>query len=1512
MKKTGTDIGDKQKSRVDTEKKQEHFIVAIGASAGGLEAIHDFFDNSKETKNVSYIIIQHLSPDYKSLLVELVAKHTSMKVFEAGDNVYVEPNCIYVIPPKKLMTIANGKLQLQEKNTDDKGPNTAIDTFLYTLAEDRAETAIAVILSGTGTDGTKGIEAIKESGGMVFVQEPGTAKFDGMPKSAIASGNADVILPPQQMPAEIYNHVQDVPPSIFSKGKVDTSLMDEIYMLVFDQTGCDFRHYKLPTILRRISRRMLQNGIKNIVDYISFMKSDPEECKALSKDFLIGVTKFFRDTEAYKILETKVVPSIVDAKENGEILKVWITACSTGEEAYSVAIVLNEYLRKVKKIVNLKIFATDIDATAIGNASKGEYPASIARDVPAELLERYFVKYPKRYQVIPEIRKQIVFAKHNIINDPPFIKNDLVTCRNMLIYMNNALQKKVLSTLHFSLNKGGYLFLGSSENISVSGESFVEVDRKWKIYLRDERPGGKSFSALENGNFLTSFKKSILPDETATQIKLPAKALAEDLKEVVTEDLGFAALYIDNNYEVKEAVGNFKKYLSLPEQTLNLNILKMVTPELGTALGMAIRRAWKENKKVTVDNAIIKEEKIVRSVTIVVKPAEVPVYPYTLVVMAENGSRERIVMDEKDISLDHDHQSYINDLKAELKETKFNLQAAVESLETANEELQSSNEELLSSNEELQSSNEELQSLNEELHTLNTEHQLKINELIELNDDLNNYFKSTDIGQVFLDRKLNVRKFNGAATKLINLIDLDIGRPFSNITTNIREEDLIADIEKVLKTGKNLECEVVLKNGRYNLMRIFPYVRQDKSVDGVVLTFVDITALKELNNIINGIFNASQNAIMAMKAIRDEHGRVIDFTWITANDASEKFYGRKKKEFIGQSLKKLYPGVVEKGLFAKYIKAMESDKPIYFEYPVKCDNKTAWWEAAVVRMMDGVTVTFTDITDKKDADERIKLSYNELIRTKEELKNLNIELESTVASRTRELATSEERFRLVSKATNDAIIDWDLIHNKGWLSESFHNSFGYSDQNDITRDFWLSRIHPDEKEQVKRGVNKAINNGSKQWNAEYRFLKEDGKYANILDRGYILHDEYGTPYRILNSMMDVTELKEAQDEVIANIEQRKFLAETMPLIVWTADTRGNVDSFNEQFTRYTGVGVQRGLGRGWTKFVEKASLVELTLLWKESKRKRADFSMELKLKNTLGEYRWHLLRARPKLDDENHVEMWVGTLTDINEQKAANELLERKVSERTEELQKINHALELSNHDLQQFASVASHDLKEPLRKIQMFGNILQEKYPLADGGKQYMERIISASARMTRLINDLLVFSRLSVNSLFQPVNLTEIVGEILQDLELVIEEKKAKIIFKKLLTIDAIPGQMRQLFQNIISNALKFSRENVMPEISITCHYVATKNIKAPEVEKGDFCKIIISDNGIGFDAQYSEKIFTIFQRLHTVQEYEGTGIGLAICKKIIEKHNGEIAATSEINKGSTFTIVLPIRQG
>jgi len=1501
------------KTEPQKNSQQDHYIVAIGASAGGLEAIHAFFDNLTETSNLSFVIIQHLSPDYKSLLVDLVSKHTHMKVFEAAQSLEVKRNCIYVIPPKKLMTISGGRLRLSDKLQGDKSPNTAIDIFLRTLADDKGEKAIAIILSGTGSDGTKGAEAIKAGGGIVLVQDPATARFDGMPRSAAAI--ADFILSPEQMPAEIGNQIQELPINIFAKGRIDHALMDDIFKLVLKNTGCDFHHYKIPTLLRRISRRMVHYNFRLINNYIDYLFLHPEECKVLGKEFLIGVTRFFRDQPAYDLLEQKVIPQILAGKVDGDHLKIWICACSSGEEAYSLAILFNESLRKSGKQISLKIFATDIDAAAIERAAKGIYTSANVKDIPQDILDRYFVREGKSYGVVPEIRKQIVFAKHNIITDPPFIKNDLVSCRNMLIYMNNTLQKKILNTFNFSLNKGGFLFLGSSETIAPIKESMVEIDRKWKIFRKDEEAISRfspAFQKSELGHFNPGQNDAGVTGGSHP----PQKTLIEDLRESIIEDYGYAAIYIDRSYDIKEAVGDFRRYLSLPEHSLNLNLMKMVPLDLATSLGSAIRKAWKDGKKVSVKNIKVKDPQLQRhrSIDILVKhPGTGANSSFLLIVFGENDSVPMAEAYVPEQGEGDDTNAYINELKLELKESRLHLQAAIEGLETANEELQSTNEELLSSNEELQSSNEELQSLNEELHTLNTEHQLKINELIELNDDLNNFFRSIDIGQIFLDARMRIRKFNPSAVKLINLIEPDIGRPFSHISTNIAEESLAEDVERVMETGHTVEKEIVLHNGKSSLMRIIPYIRQDKRQDGVVLTFVDITTIKNLNNIISGVFNASQSAIIALKAIRNEQNQIVDFQFLTANAATEKFYSKKKEAFIGKSLLSVFPQIKEKGLFDKYVKVVERDIKAGFEYPVQCKDGTGWWEVSAVKMGDGLAVTLTDISEKKVAEERLRNNYNELIKAREDLKQLNADLESKVKERTIKLSESEERFRLVSQATNDAIWDWDLINNSLWLSDNFYSMFAFGKNSErVERKYWLEKIHPDDLGRVQESIAQAINNNSKQWTSEYRYIRGDGDYAYILDRGYILHDEYGTPYRMLSSMLDVTQLRKAERDYIESIEQREFLAESMPLIVWTASPAGKLNFINKNFSGYTGISNRQALGMGWESAVDPIHLQALRQNWKEAIRRRQDFAMELKLKRQDGTYRWHLLRARAKKNEDGRLMMWVGTNTDIHEQKLATEILEQRVADRTVELQKINKQLEISNHDLQQFASVASHDLKEPLRKIHMFSQMLNERY-LKDnaGATEYIDRIIASSSRMTKLINDLLSFSRLSVNSLFEPVNINSILEEVLADLELAIQEKGAVVEVDRFPAIDAIPGQMRQVFQNIISNALKFTRTGQKPLIKVECARIKERKLSSVTYEAGRFIRIKISDNGIGFDEQFRDKIFTIFQRLHTKQQFEGTGIGLAICKKIIDKHNGLISAHGRENEGATFIIILPVSQ-
>ena len=1145
----------------------DHYIVAVGASAGGLEAIHEFFDNMPANPNFSFIIIQHLSPDYKSLLVELVSKHTHMKVFEAEDKLNIQKECVYVIPNNKLMTIYNGKLRLVEK-VPDRLPNTAIDHFLYSLAQEKKDKAIAIILSGTGSDGTKGIQAIKDCGGLVVVQDPVTARFDGMPNSAISSGNADLVLPPEMIPEEIYNHINESPVFVLNKGKVDDRLLDEIFNLIHSAHGYDFHYYKTPTIIRRISKRMGQHNVKKLDEYVAVLRKNAEEVKSLSKDFLIGVTRFFRDSGAFDALSTQVLPDIVNVKHDGEVLKVWICACSTGEEAYSLAILIDQYLLRFKKMLDVKVFATDIDENSIEFAARNQYPLSIEKDVNPDVLSKYFVKEGRFYSVIPRIRKQIVFAKHNVIKDPPFIKNDLVSCRNMLIYMNSILQQKVMNTLHFSLHTGGYLFLGTSETATPIKDAVDEVNSKWKIY---RKIGKNRISPFEVYRQLDKRDTPKMPALKREPLK-KNNEIAEDLTEAILDDFGYVCFYIDKNYEIKESVGNFGRFLSLPDKKLNLNILKMVPQELSVALNTAIRKSWKEEAKVFLKSVRVKQDNSDLFLSISIRPAQpLSGKPYTLVVLGENTLSQINVRDDVHALPIEPQNDYIIELEAELNETRSNLQMAVEGLETTNEELQSSNEELLSANEELQSSNEELQSLNEELHTLNTEHQLKIKELVELNDDLNNYFRSTDIGQIFIDKHQKIRKFNTAALKLVNLIESDIGRPISHISTNIRYENLMRDITHVADTREVLEREIILNNESRYLMRIMPYIRQDKRVDGAILSFVDISAIANLNNIINGVFNSSLSAIMAFKAVRNYNSRIEDFVLQTCNYASDELLNGSALSHQGKHLKEI-DSLAGDVFFRQCVEVVEKGSPLHSEIAYK----DKWYEVVAVKMMDGLVATFTDITQEREAEQRLRQNYNELITARESLKKLNLQLEDKVTERTKELSQSEERFRLVSNATNDAIWDWNLVNNSVWWSDSFFSLFGYDATYDTsTSSFWIGNIHPEDQDKVKDGISAVINGGgSTQWNCEYRFRKKDGSYAFVLDRGYLQLDEYGTPYRMLGSMLDITELKVAQQQILKSESRFRKVYESNMIGMLFTNKDGVIINANEAFLQMSGYSQQ--------------------------------------------------------------------------------------------------------------------------------------------------------------------------------------------------------------------------------------------------------------------------------------------------------------------------------------------------
>ncbi len=839
----------------------DFFVIGIGASAGGLEALKLFFDNLPKKFNHALVIVQHLSPDYKSLMADLLSRNTDLPIHEVEDGTKVEPGNIYLIPKKKNMTINRGVLLLTDK-PKSFDLNLPIDIFFKSLAIDQKEKSVCIVLSGTGSDGSRGIRVIKEFGGMLMVQKPSDAKFDGMPNSAIATDLVDYILPVSQISPELVNFIKH-PKTLSDYNNNEDSVFkqdfDKLISLVFKKTNIDFSDYKLPTLIRRVERRMSVNKALTIREYLNYVIDNENELETLYKEFLIGVTKFFRDTEAFNYIETKLIPKLFKDKEQDDKIKIWSVGCSSGEEAYSLAILIREYIDNNDLNIDVKIFATDLDKEAIIKAKKGTFTQSIVADVSPVFLNKYFKRKDDLYIVSPLIRKMIIFSEHNVAQDPPLTKMDLITCRNVLIYLRSELQQKIISSFHYSLKPNKFLFLGPSESIGGFSSSLKVLSRKWRVF-ENTIPTNTMHLGYFNNSFSSSQK--IVKEKQQIQ-SLQDKLLTETLSETLLEEFNAASAYVDKDFELLTADGNFRNFFQFPKKKLrSFNILKMLSQPIALALSTAIRKAEKEMKKVVYKDILISDNNNDKHerITLVVNPIKTSsldadnIYLILFLDYESFSEKENVDNDkaliEKNPSLIELDKEKITFLEQELKDTKLNLQSMVEQVETSNEELQATNEELLSSNEELQSTNEELQSLNEELHTVNSEYQEKMEEVASINSDLENLIESTHIGTIFLDNDLNIRKFTPSVKMFFNIIETDIGRSIFHFNTSFGEKgDVFIDsLKEVLKTGKSFEKEIVHENNTWFLKRVNPFLNSSKEIEGVVISFVDITPLKVLEN----------------------------------------------------------------------------------------------------------------------------------------------------------------------------------------------------------------------------------------------------------------------------------------------------------------------------------------------------------------------------------------------------------------------------------------------------------------------------------------------------------------------------------------------------------------------------------------------------------------------------------------------------------------------------------------
>jgi two-component system CheB/CheR fusion protein len=816
------------------------YIIAIGASAGGMEEINSFFDHTP-LDGVSYIIIQHLSSDFKSRMVELLAKHSKLVVNEAKNDMQVISNQVYLIPNDKFMTIRGGKLYLSYNETV-KGPHLTINVFFKSLADDCGKKVIGVILSGLGSDGTEGIKAIKKAGGMVIARNPETTEFGSMPSNAIATGLVDFVLEPALMPDAIEDYVKQGREMIPDE-KGDELHIKSIIDLIKDKSPLDFSDYKLPTLLRRTKRRAAYGNFSSLSGYLDFLRTSPAEIEALAKDFLISVTSFFRDKEAFSYIQKHILPVILAGLAAGEELKMWVAGCATGEEAYSLGILIAEQLTGKYKDTIVKIFATDIDSVALAHAGKGFYNDEIKSSVSAGRLEKYFFAEGDYYRVKPEVRSMIIFAQHDLVKNPPYCNMHFISCRNLLIYMTPVLQKKIFSMMLFGLKRDGFLFLGSSENPVPIMKNLAVVNKKWKIYKNLKAKRDVSFDVFSLPELL-DIKRT---PSIANEIIAPnyGNTVAEAMHVSLAGEQDYLAICIDEYNLVVKTYGDTKKYLL--QQNFTSNLVELLPKTLAVAFNTLIKRVGQTKKLVSVSGIKIKHADHTVKVKLSVSPLNVNkdqqkllMVTFTQDISDSSQAGDNIVFDEKIY-----HDQYTVNLEEELKELKVKLHSAYERLDASNENMQSFNEELISANEEMQSTNEEMQSVNEELHTINADYQLKNKELLEINDDLNNYFRSNINGQLFINNELLLMKFSPGTVKQINLLETDIGRPLSNISTNIKFETIIEDIKQVLDEGVVITKEIETNNGKWYQIMTMPYIQQaDQKRNGAIVTFNDITELK--------------------------------------------------------------------------------------------------------------------------------------------------------------------------------------------------------------------------------------------------------------------------------------------------------------------------------------------------------------------------------------------------------------------------------------------------------------------------------------------------------------------------------------------------------------------------------------------------------------------------------------------------------------------------------------------
>lgn len=1507
-------------------------VVGVGASAGGLNAFRKLLKAIPDNSGIAWVLVQHLSPSQESLLPDLLQKITNIPVLEITDDINVQPDHIYIIPANKILMANDGTLQLSPRPAPGKDQrNLPIDTFFASLAEVHQSHSIGVVLSGTASDGTSGLKAIKDHGGITFAQDQESSEYKDMPRSAVQAGVVDFILSPEEIPQKLLEITKIAKKNGHDGQTVlqgEPDAFKQILSLVRIRKGTDFTYYKQTTIRRRILRRMALSSKEEASDYLKYLRENKTEQDALYQDLLIPVTSFFRDSESFDHLCKTVLPKILENKENDEILRIWVAGCSTGEEAYSIAICLRELIDD--KPLRVQIFGTDISEPAIAKARAGVYAKNEVENVSAHRLREFFTKTKANgnCQVNKQLRDTCVFAVHNFLKDPPFGRIDLISCRNVLIYMEPYLQKKALNTFHYSLKSKGFLFLGRSETISSVPDLFATLHKRDKLFSRKDAPGRIGMPVIRQPGEQNFREQGLISKRE--NIRTDFQKTADDF---ILSKYTPAGVVVNEMMDIVHYRGSTSDYLQQPAGKPSHNLLKLAKSELAFELRNILHKV-KKGLEAKKNQAVIKENiplKINGSRhTVAIEGISLPnvAEPHYLILFHHTSLTEdkaAIKGNKKTArSKASDKDLRIQQLEQELERTHEDMrgiaddqEAAYEELQSANEELESGSEELRSLNEELETSKEELQSTNEELTVVNQQLIGLNQQVTEERDYADGIISTVREPLLVLDKHLRVKTASNSFYKtfLVNEQETQ-GKRIYDLGNNQWDIPALRSLlERVLPEKESFSDFEVNHNlqsiGQRTMLLNAREIPSEEGMEKLILLAIeDITERHQAAKLVEESEKRFNNLLMqspfAFGILKGE-----DMVLQMANNAIKESWG-KGPDLEGKKLLDILPEMKDQAFPALLQSVYKTGTPHYAHETL----------AKVVRkgVLEDVYYNF------------VYQPYREVDGTISGIVIIANEV-TPQALANKKIKESEEQFRHLADSMPQMVWTADTEGNADYFNKTWLDYTGLSLE-DLKDWGWKKIVHPDDWDETKKRWQHSVDTGE-DFELEHRLLNKDGSYLWHLSRTVAykgnnekikmwmgtnteIHQQKKQKEELEKAVVKRTyELLEANTELLQSEERyHSMVEEVQDYAIILLDKDGNIQNWNKGAEKIKGYKAEEIIGKNFSLFYTKedhASELPRRLLKKAVEEGRAlDENWSVRKDGTKF---WGSIVITALHGRDNNIFGFVKVTRDLTATKIArDEIIAQK-----EQLKAKNTELQTMNIELESFAYISSHDLQEPLRKIQTFATRIEEteKKNLSEKGLDYFKRMKDSAYRMQILIQDLLSYSRTAnAEKRFVKTDLKKVVEEVKKDLSEIIEEKNATIETHLLCEVHIIPFQFHQAIYNLISNSLKFSSPGKPPHIIIKDELAQGGELQSKNTALADrlisekqYCHITVSDSGIGFEPKFKDKIFEVFQRLFTKDEYPGTGIGLSIVKKIIENHNGIITAAGELNRGAAFDIYIPV---